>query len=113
MNTDGTLQNYNLPPDFNSIAALSSLRNIVKMVIEEKTSDVGSPYRCGPVGRGSQPPSTPNTPPNTLSKQTHTQKASKRSFFHFSIRAHGRTDQRTDGRTDGWTKPFIELCVRK
>ena len=27
----------------------------------KKTSDTGSQYRCGRVGRGNQPPSTPNT----------------------------------------------------
>ena len=31
---------------------------------KKETSDAGSQYRCGRVGRGIQPPSTPNTHPN-------------------------------------------------
>ena len=33
---------------------------------DDVTSDAGSKYRCGRVGRGSQPPSTPNAPPDPL-----------------------------------------------
>ena len=79
----------------------------------KQTSDAGSRYRCGRVGRGIQPPSTPQVPhgPNDMHKM-HL----KRSFLHFSTRVHGPTDQRTDGwtdgRTDGRTKPLIELRVR-
>ena len=73
-----------------------------------KTSDAGSQYRCGRVGKGVQPPSTPQPP----HKHTNIRKKYlKRSFPHFPIcadgptdrRTNGRTDQRTDGPTDGPT----------
>ena len=75
-----------------------------------KTSDAGSQYRCGRVGRGIQPPSTPHPPPTN----THTQKTSKTLVFQlFDLCVtDGRTDGRTDGPTDGRTKPLIELRVR-
>ena len=64
-----------------------------------KTSDAGSQYRCGWVGRGIQPPSTPKPTP-TLK---HTQKVSKMLVFLLfnSMTPDGWTDQRTNGRTDG------------
>ena len=43
--------------------------------------DAGSQYCCGQVGRGSQPPFTPNAPPNPFSIQTLTQKAFKALVF--------------------------------
>ena len=70
------------------------------------TSDAGSQYRCGWVGRGIQPPSTPQPTHNT-----HTQKVSKTLIFPLfdSITMmDGPKDQWTDGRT----KPLIELRVR-
>ena len=80
----------------------------LKNARKKRTSDAGSQYRCGRVGRGSQPPSTPNAPTNPPSN-THThKKLLKRSFSHFSTRGHGPTDRRTNGRT----KPLIELRVR-
>ena len=44
-----------------------------------RTSDAGSQYRCGQVGRGIQPPSTPHAPPQTHQPKKHL----KRQFFHF------------------------------
>ena len=59
------------------------------------TSDAGSQYRCGRVGRGIQPQSTLQVP------RSHAQKAYKRSFPHFLTRVHGPADRRTDGPMDG------------
>ena len=74
-----------------------------------ETSDAGSQYCCGRVGRGSQPPSTPNAPPNPPFQPKHIHKnVLKGLFSHFSTRAHGATDPRTDG----WTKPLIGVRVR-
>ena len=56
-----------------------------------RTSDAGSQYRCGRMGRGSQPPSTPNNP--------HTQKAFTTIVFQV-FDSRWRTDQRTNRRTD-------------
>ena len=54
-------------------------------------------------------PDTRPTPHQTAFQiQTHTQKASKRSFSHFSTCVH----RLMDGPTDGQTKPLIELRVR-
>ena len=62
---------------------------------------MGSKYRCGWVGRGIQPPSTPNAPP--LQTQTHTQKASKTLVFPlFDSIMDGQTDGQTDRRTDSY-----------
>ena len=63
-----------------------------------KTSDAGSQYRCGRVGRGIQPHPHPNPPP-TLK---HTLKVSKTLVFPLfnSMTTDRRTDRRTDGRTD-------------
>ena len=66
------------------------------------TSDAGSQYRCGRVGRGIQPPSTPNAllPPHT---HAHTPNA-RFCTFHFVF-----TDRWTDGRTDG--QSLLKICV--
>ena len=62
-----------------------------------KTSDAGSQYRCGRVGRGIQPPSTPKPTPNT---QTYAKSIKSASFPTFQLDDHGPTDQRTNGPTD-------------
>ena len=77
-----------------------------------KTSDAGSQYRCGRVGRGIQALFTPQPTSNT---QTYTKSIEN---AHFQLDHHdGRTDRRTDRRTnrqtngqtnDGQTKPLIE-----
>ena len=68
--------------------------------IEDKTSDAGSQYRCGRVGRGAHTPSPPHT-------NIH-KKYLKISFFHFS-----NWSPRIDRPTDRRTKPLIiELLVR-
>ena len=59
----------------------------------DKTSDTGSQYRCGRVGRGIQPPSTPQVP------HSHTQNASKTLIFEL-FDSCSQTDGRTDGPTD-------------
>ena len=74
-----------------------------------KTSDAGSQYRCGQVGRGIQPPFTPKPILNT---QTYTKSIKNARFPTIQLDDPGRTDQRTDRRTDGRTKPLIELRVR-
>ena len=66
------------------------------------TSDAGSQYRRGRVGRGIQPQSTPKPQPHTLK---HTQKVSETLVFPlFLLDHHGTMDQR-NGPTDGRTKP--------
>ena len=58
-----------------------------------QTSDAGSQYHCGWVGRGIQPPSTPQVP------HSHTQNASKTlvfALFDSCSRTDGPTDRRTD-----------------
>ena len=52
--------------------------------------------------------SNPNPHLTPFPTQTHTQKALKRSFFHFLSCVHGPTD----GSMDGRTKPLIELRDR-
>ena len=65
------------------------------------TSDAGSQYRCGRVGRGIQPPSTPKPTPNT---QTYAKSIKNARFLTFQLDDPGRTDgpmdRRTNGRTD-------------
>ena len=61
------------------------------------TSDAGSQYRCGRVGRGIQPPSTPHAPP-----PTHIPKKISKTLV-FPLFDSWVTDRRTDGRTDGRT----------
>ena len=63
---------------------------------KKETSDAGSQYRCGQVGRGIQPPSTPQRTPNT---QTYT-KTLVFPLFDSITMTDQRTDQRTNGRTD-------------
>ena len=79
-----------------------------------KESDARSQYRCGWVGRGIQPPSTPQPTSHTL---TYTKTIYNARFPTFQLddlrRTDGRTDRRMDRRMDGQTKPLIELCVRK
>ena len=62
---------------------------------ETKKSDAGSQYRCGRVGRGIQPLSTPQPTPYT---QTHPKSIESARFPTFQLDHH---DGRTDGRTDG------------
>ena len=73
---------------------ISSMRNGNYRLQKKQrvTSDAGSQYRWGRVGRDIRSPSPPNAPP-----PTHTL---KRSFLHFWTCLHG-SDQRTDDRTDG------------
>ena len=84
-----------------------------------ETSDAGSQYRCGRVGRGVLPQFTPQPLPHSNMQEKYL----KRSFPHFLTRSlstdgrmdgrmDGRTDGQTDGRTDGRTKPPVELRVR-
>ena len=61
------------------------------------TSDAGSQYRCGRVGRGIQPPSTPHAPP-----PTHIPKKTSKTLV-FPLFDSCVTDRRTDGQKDGWT----------
>ena len=70
------------------------------------TSDTGSQYRCGRVGRDVRSPSTPQSPHTPK----HTQKVFKNT--HFPTFQLVLMDVPIDGRTDGRTKPLIELCVR-
>ena len=76
------------------------------MSLNCETSDAGSQYRCGRMGRGIQPPSTPQTPLHTHTYIESIQNA------HFSTlpldHLYGPTDQQTYGQT----KPLIELRVR-
>ena len=62
----------------------------------EVTSEAGSQYRCGRVGRGILPLSLPQPTSNT---QTYT-KSIENACFQFDHH-DGRTDRRTDGQTDG------------
>ena len=73
-----------------------------------KTSNAGSQYHCGRVGRGSQPPSTHNAPPNPLPTQTHTQDSKTLIFptfwlVHMDEQMDEWTDRWTDELMDGWT----------
>ena len=72
---------------------------------KNRTSDAGSQYRCGRVGKGIQPQSTPQISPHT---QTYTKGIQNARFYTFRLNHYGPTDQRTDGRT----KPLRELHVR-
>ena len=58
------------------------------------TSDAGSQYCCGRVGRGIQPPSTLQPIDKT---QTETKSIGSARFPTFQLDHH---DQRTNGRTD-------------
>ena len=60
----------------------------------KEIKNAGSQYRCGRVGRGSQPL---NTPSNT---DTYTKSFREHSFSHFLTRAHGPADRWTNGHTD-------------
>ena len=65
----------------------------------EKTSDAGSQYCCGWVGRGLQPPTKPQSSPLT---HKHTQKVSKTLVFplnHYGL-TDGPTDLQNDRPTD-------------
>ena len=78
-------------------ARILSERKKGRKVEEKITSDAGSQYRCGRVGRGIQPPSTPKPTPNT---QTYTKSIKNARFPTFQLDDHGPTDRRTDGPTD-------------
>ena len=79
----------------------------------ENIERVASDFSNGWVGRGIQPPSTPNLHPYT---QTYTKSIKNARFSTFRLYHHGRTkgstDRRTDQRTDQRTKPLTELRVR-
>ena len=62
-----------------------------------RTSDAGSQYRCGRVGRGIQPPSTPQPTCNT---QTYTKSVENARFPTLQLDHH---DRRTNGPRDGPT----------
>ena len=66
--------------------------NMKKHQIKTKTSGAGSQYRCGRVGRGSQPPSKPNTLSNT---DTYTKSFKTLVFplFNSCSRTNGRTNK--------------------
>ena len=73
-----------------------------------KSSNAGSQFRCGLMGRGGQPPSTPE--PSTLHtthkrSQTIHKKYFRHLFFHSSTRS-AQTDKLMDHRTDKQTKPL-------
>ena len=69
------------------------------------TSDAGSPYRCGRVGRGIQPPSTPSPTPLFLTNtDSHNGSLENARFRNFQLDHH---DGPTDGPTDRRTKPRI------
>ena len=51
-----------------SLNSLSSITQLLVSALTHSTSDAGSQYRCGRVGRGIQPPSTPHGP--TINTQT-------------------------------------------
>ena len=76
-------------------------RRISVIASRRRISDAGSQYSCGRVGRGYQPRSTSNTPPNTLSNTDTYTKSFKMLVFHFSTHVHGpRTNRPTDRRRD-------------
>ena len=72
-----------------------------------KTSDAGSQYRCGRVGRGIQPPASPQPhpqlPTHTLT-HTNTQcnncSIINARFSHFQLERDGPTNRPTDRPTD-------------
>ena len=77
------------------------IRNLTEMLgIDSETSDAGSQYRCGRVGRGIQAPSTPQPTSNT---QTYTKSIENGRFFHQSSRMDRWTDGPTDRRINGPT----------
>ena len=78
-----------------------SNNKVSEYFVGERTSDAGSQYRCGWVGRGIQPPSISHAP------HTYTKNHRKRSFSHFLTCVHGPTNQPKER-----TKPLIELRVR-
>ena len=84
----------------------------------EQTSNARSPYRCGRVGRGIQPPALPQPhpqpPSNTLTHKQFQLQHQKYAFFVFQLERDNwsMADGPTDQRTNGWTKPLIELRVR-
>ena len=70
--------------------------------VSNRTCGSESQYRCRRVGMGVQTPiNTPTSPP-------HTRKHPKRSFFHFSTRVHGWTDERLDRQIY-----FGDLAIKK
>ena len=92
-----------------SIIDMSNTNN-AQMCLIRQTSDAGSQYRCGRVGRGIQPPSKPHSPPSYT--QTHTKSIQNACFSTFWLDHYGPTDGLSDGPTGGQTKPLIELSVR-
>ena len=80
-----------------------------------QTSDVGSQYRCGRVGRGIQPPASPQPHPQLPSHTlTHTNTQCNNCsiinarFSHFQLECDGRTN----GRTDKACRLFLPYFVR-
>ena len=82
--------------DFAAIRTLK-FSSLAAFTFDWETSDAGSQYRCGRLGRGVKPPSHP---PHI---DTH-KKYPKRLFFHISTRSlpmDGPMDGPADGPTDG------------
>ena len=80
----------------------SSISKKFPPLIFNSTSDAGSQYRCGRVGRGSQPPFTPNAPPNPLpNSDPYTKSFLNACFPTFRlVVTDGLMDGPTDKRTD-------------
>ena len=70
------------------------------------TSDTGSHYCCGWVGRGIQPPSTPNNPTQHPFQHRHTHKKLQNACF--STFPLVLTDRRTDGPTNRRTNRLTD-----
>ena len=68
-----------------------SIRSHRGLAWHKKTSDVGSQYRCGRVGRGIQLPASPQPHPqppfNPLTHKRYQLQHPKLAFFVFSTRA--------------------------
>ena len=67
------------------------------ILTERKQVTGGSQYRCGRVGRGIQPRSTPQPPPHT---QTYTKSSQNARFSTFRLGHYGRTNGLMDRRMD-------------
>ena len=64
----------------------------------DKTSDAGSRYRCGRVGRGIKPPPhpTPSPPPPHTHNHNYSIINASFQFSRFRLKRDGPTDQRMD-----------------
>ena len=74
-----------------------------RMWVAKETSDAGSQYRCGRVGRGIRPPSIPTSNTQTYTKSIENARFPTFQLDHHDGRTNGPTDQRTDQRTNGPT----------